>query len=601
MRHNASHNGRILGTFESHNNVDGNKPAFPIYKSDDSGASWNFVTNIDDVQFGLGNRFQPALFELPQATGGLAAGTILLVGNVIPNDLSSTRLVMYKSTDAGASWSFVSTIDTGGPAVYDPSPTSTTTAIWEPSLMVDSAGGLVVYYSDERQKAAHILQAVVERVSTDGGQTWGSLSNIVAVADTNTRPGMMSVVKLPNGSYFGAFEVVGQTDVPVYAKRSTDGVNWGTASNLGTKLQTANGTFLFGSPYLQWLPVGGTNGTLFVAGGRLVSPTSQYSKSSFLKNTASGTGNWTQTPAPIDVYFNGDNAAYSQAITPTLDYRHLVQFTSIPQPGGSNHDLVSGVMPLTSTRYEAESAALTDVTIVSHGPASSYQKVGNINNADSKVNFSAVSVSAAGNYTIRVRYDNGTGATSTQPVSINGATPITVSYPATRDWGSYDYVEFTGHLNAGTNSISFGHGTGFAELDVMEVYSPSTRYEAEAGTLTDASVISGTLRISSSGGAQVGYLNNSDSSDTLTGVTLPTAGTYMVKIGYSNGSGSTSSHSVSVNGGTATTVTYSPTADWGTDGQVTVTVTLNAGANTIKLSHNVGLAELDCIDVYQNM
>jgi hypothetical protein len=600
LRHNGSLNGRMLGTFESHNNVDGSLPAFPIYKSDNNGSSWSFVTNIDDVEFGNGNRFQPSLYELPKASGGLPAGTILLAGNSIPNDLSSTRLVLYKSEDGGTTWSFVSTIDTGGPAVYDPSPTSTTTAIWEPSLILDSTGDLVVYYSDERQKAAGILQAVVERVSTDGGTTWGSQSNIVAVADDNTRPGMMSVVQLPNGTYFGAFEVVGQTNVPDYYKTSTDGINWGTTSSLGTEMTTANGTFLFGSPYVYWAPVGGSNGTLIVSGGRVVSSGGGYSKSSFLENTNLGSGNWTQVPAPIDVLYNGDNAAYSQSITATLDNRTLLQFTSIPQASGSNHDVVAGVMPLTPSVYEAENATLTDVSIVDHGPASNYEKVGNINNSDSKVNFTNVSVASAGTYDIRIRYDNGSGATSSQPVSINGGTAITATYAPTRDWGTYDYTVLSAHLNAGTNSISFGHGTGFAELDVMDIYSPSTRYEAESATLTDASAVGGTLRMSSSGGAQVGYINNSDSAVTFGSVSVPAAGNYIIRVGYSNGSGTTSSHSVSVNGGTASILSYPVTADWGTDGQVTFTAALTAGTNSIKFTHNVGFAELDCIDVYQN-
>jgi hypothetical protein len=597
LRHNGSHNGRIIGTFESHNNVDGNKPAFPIYQSDDNGGTWSFVTNINDLQFGVGNRFQPALYELPKASGGLAAGTILLAGNAIPNDLSSTRLVLYKSTDAGQTWSFVSTIDTGGPAVYDPSSTSTTTAVWEPSMILDAAGDLVVYYSDERQKAAGILQALVHRVSTNGGTSWGSLTNDVAVADHNTRPGMMSVVQLPNGTYFGAFEVVGLPDVPVYAKTSTDGVNWGTASDLGTKLQTGNGTFLFGSPYVLWTPTGGANGTLYVTGGRLVSPTSYYSKNNMLTNTNLGSGNWTQVPTPIDVYFNGDNAAYSQSVTPTLDYRRLVQFTSIPQPSGGNHDVVSGYMPLVYNHYEAEASTLNDASIINHGPASGYAKVGYINNADSTVTFNT-SVTQAGRYTIRVRYDNGSGSASSQAVSINGGSPSTLNFANTGGWDRYDYAEFSANLNAGSNTIQFAHQVGFAELDMIDIYSPSARYEAESATLTDASVVGSGLRQSSSGGAQAGYINNADSSVAFH-VSVPVAGTYNIRVSYSNGTGSTSSHTVTVNGGSATSVSYPATADWGTDAQTTITGYLNAGSNTITFAHNTGFAELDCIDLYQ--
>ncbi|MFK4985746.1 hypothetical protein ACI4B7_28380, partial [Klebsiella pneumoniae] len=77
-------------------------------------------------------------------------------------------------------WSPLSTIDSGGPAVYDPSPTSTTSTVWEPSLAIDGGGKLVAYFSDERQKSSGVLQAVSYRRSTDGGATWGALGNVSA-------------------------------------------------------------------------------------------------------------------------------------------------------------------------------------------------------------------------------------------------------------------------------------------------------------------------------------------------------------------------------------------------------------------------------------
>ncbi|WP_207922691.1 hypothetical protein [Micromonospora sp. KC606] len=95
----------------------------------------------------------------------------------MPSDRSSSRLVVYASLDRGATWSLRSTVDTGGPANYDPSPTSTTTTVWEPSLIVDGTANLVCYFSDERQKANNVLQAVSYRRSTDGGLTWGALNN----------------------------------------------------------------------------------------------------------------------------------------------------------------------------------------------------------------------------------------------------------------------------------------------------------------------------------------------------------------------------------------------------------------------------------------
>lgn len=144
---------------------------------------------------------QPFLYEVPQQVGGLAAGTILLAGMIMPADRSRSRIVIYKSTDRGSSWSFLSTVDTGDRAVYDPSPSSTTTTVWEPAINLDSSGNLVVYYSDERQKASGVLQAVVYRRSTDGGLTWGSVTNVAAVGNQSDRPGMITVARLGNGQY----------------------------------------------------------------------------------------------------------------------------------------------------------------------------------------------------------------------------------------------------------------------------------------------------------------------------------------------------------------------------------------------------------------
>ncbi|MDY5506648.1 MAG: hypothetical protein SPG17_07375, partial [Schaalia hyovaginalis] len=68
-----------------------------------------------------------------------------------------SKLVIYKSFDQGLTWSYHATIDTGGPAVYDPSSSSSTTTVWEPSLAIDRYGELVAFFSDERQKANGVL------------------------------------------------------------------------------------------------------------------------------------------------------------------------------------------------------------------------------------------------------------------------------------------------------------------------------------------------------------------------------------------------------------------------------------------------------------
>jgi hypothetical protein len=603
LRHNGTANGTMLATFED--NITATTAVFPIYKSTNNGATWSHVTDVTDTHYGFGNRQEPSLYELPQAVGTLPEGTVLLAGNIEPQNQSSTALVLYDSTNAGSTWSYRSTIDTGGPAVYDPSTTSTTTAIWEPELIVDSTGRLVAFFSDEREKTftgggapqpTSILQAIGERISTDGGATWGAESNVVAIPNDNDRPGMFSVAKLPNGSFFAVYEVVGLTNVPIYSRTSTDGDSWGTASNLGTEVVASTGATLFGAPHVTWAPTGGSNGTLFVNALRLEASDGEY-KSDYFTNTALGSGSWSITPAPVDVGGTiTDFAGYSASSAVSLDGNTLVQVTSIPS-SSTQHQVVSNSMPLNAKSYEAENATLTDAVAVTRGASSGGKNVGNINFSDSAVNFSTVSVTNAGTYNVRVRYANGTGATSSQHVSVNGGTATTLSEPATADWGHGGWADFTTSLNAGTNSIKFTYNGTFAELDEIQVWPNSTRYEAENATLVDASSVA---RSQASGGEHVGFINFSDSTVTFSGVSAPVAGNYTVRIAYSADWTSAGIQTMAVNGGTPVVVNYPITGDWNTDAYVTETVHLNAGSsNTIKFAYDGGFAELDSIDISQ--
>lgn len=127
--------------------------------------------------------------------------------------------------------------------------------------------------------------------------------------------------------------------------------------------------------------------------------------------------------------------------------------------------------------YEAENA-----TVVNAGPATASSSasngfyVGGIDGdedmrSDSFVDFS-VNVPTAREYTMTIRYANGTGATSTHGLAYNGGDWSTVSYPPTAGWGQFSTVEVTVDLDAGYNQIRlakgsphFDGGTGYAELD----------------------------------------------------------------------------------------------------------------------------------------
>ena len=480
LKNSGASNGSQLVTFDQLVLV-GGVQVYPIYRSTDNGTTWSHLTDISPSSTfpTLTRTAQPFLYELPQAEGTLPAGTILLSGMIMPSDRSSSRLVVYKSLDHGATWSFQSTIDTGGPATYDPSPTSTTTTVWEPSLTVDGNSGLTAYFSDERQKASGVLQAVVYRRSTDGGLTWGSLVNVSAPNNMSDRPGMITVSKMQDGRYIATYEVVNRPSqtlntAQVYYKISADGLTWSPGTSIGTAIKLANGRGIGSSPFVRWVPTGGPEGMLIVSSKWSLDAAGNIDGGqNFYVNYNLGDGPWERMPFAV-TYDASDTqggafSGFAQGFDVGTDGRTLYQATNVENLTTTLNDIRVGSIPLDAQQYEAERATNVDTSVVTHVQASNGSKVGNINNADSAVTFT-VHVPAAGSYTANVRYDNGSGATSTHLVSVNGGSATSISYPVTRDWGRFAWVQKTVTLNAGTNTIKFAHSTGFAELDVLQLY-----------------------------------------------------------------------------------------------------------------------------------
>lgn len=239
---------------------------FPIYESTNGGQSWREISRVTDQANGLGLRYQPFLYVLPQALGGLPAGTVLLAGSSIPNDLSSTQIDLYYSPDAGHTWHFLSHIAHGGRAI----PNNGETPVWEPFLLAYN-NQLVCFYSDQRDPAHG--QKLVHQVSSDL-RTWGPVVDDVSYPTYTDRPGMTTVVQLPNEQWMMTYEygggplASGSTDYafPVYYRISASPLTFDSAP--GQALISSNGTQPTGSPYITWTgTVGGTNGTIVVSSG----------------------------------------------------------------------------------------------------------------------------------------------------------------------------------------------------------------------------------------------------------------------------------------------------------------------------------------------
>ncbi|MET8810126.1 ricin-type beta-trefoil lectin domain protein [Streptomyces sp. NPDC004546] len=333
LEHSGGANGTLLATF-SHSGVGTQKASFPIYRSTDGGQHWSAspIGTVTDTVHGW-DLDGPTLYELPQAEGPLPAGTLLAAGTAWNrNDYTQQAVEVFTSTDQGATWSYRSACTSESGMAN-----SQGHGIWEPEFTVASNGSLVCYFSDERPSTNGYPQVLAHVTSTDGGATWGGEVYDVAVQDNVQRPGMASVVKLPNGSYAMAYEDCKAGYDPdsacsVYVKTSQDGLSW-NPGNLGNIAQTMDGRHFLHTPQLAWSPSGGANGTLLLSGQRVVYGTDgtaltveKESGSVLLANTHLGNGTWTETTAPVAVdptggYDAGETSCpgYSSPILPSVD------------------------------------------------------------------------------------------------------------------------------------------------------------------------------------------------------------------------------------------------------------------------------------------
>ncbi len=247
----------------------------PIWKSDDAGDSWQPLTEVKAPAFMssdpavakyTSNWGSPYLFTMPETVGAIPKGTLLLSSlvtgedefyrenklrdpNWIPNqdgDRRDTAIALYKSSDNGATWSFVNIIaeggwqggsaGAGGVNIAAANKTRQQDPVWEPHIIVYD-GKLVTYYSDENDYASYNTQTGAPALKSNnaGGRdsgaqilvhkTWDGTSAtwsspVVDVAgDTFTfdgatqigggRPGMTTVAKMTDGKWMMTFEYFG--------------------------------------------------------------------------------------------------------------------------------------------------------------------------------------------------------------------------------------------------------------------------------------------------------------------------------------------------------------------------------------------------------
>lgn len=121
-------------------------------------------------------------------------------------------------------------------------------------------------------------------------------------------------------------------------------------------------------------------------------------------------------------------------------------------------------------KYEAEQAEIGHAKVnTGSNRASGGSYVGEIDYADSYVNFNSVEVPAAGKYNVDIWFANGGDYTAaTGKVLVNGEEQL-IKLQGTQNWGRFMATPLTVDLQEGTNTIKFMKGSGFYELDYVVV------------------------------------------------------------------------------------------------------------------------------------
>lgn len=270
-----------------------------VYSSTDNGASFTQLGSIDDPEFLPKRTSSPSLFRVPQTIGSLAAGTLIL-GLVVDTsgcDACRAKINIYKSTDNGRNWRFVSV------AVRS----ANSKGLWEPDFSVAADGAIVMHYADESSSCCS--QKLVRRRTYDGIH-WIDQSNTVALSAKSgsgnypLRPGMPVVSKLSDGGYLMTYEVCGQPEAincEVHYKTSADGWDYGATNTIGARMRDARGRYFTGTPVNQVLP----DGALLLVGHFLREAKGDFSglNGQVIFKSASGSpeGPWTTIPAPVTI------------------------------------------------------------------------------------------------------------------------------------------------------------------------------------------------------------------------------------------------------------------------------------------------------------
>ncbi|MEV7400973.1 CBM35 domain-containing protein [Streptomyces sp. NPDC091267] len=251
-------------------------------------------------------------------------------------------------------------------------------------------------------------------------------------------------------------------------------------------------------------------------------------------------------------------------------------------------------------RLEAESAQLSGGAAVSteHPGYTGSGFVGGFTDANkgkASVSF-AVQSGAAGAGSVSVRYANGTTATMTLSLYVNGAKVRQVSLAATANWDTWATHEEAVTYKAGANTVAWTFTTsdsGNVNLDSVTPATPTTPTDPGPTTLThqaeDAFVSGGAAKATAATGYEgSAYLSGFTAAGAraVFSVNAPKAATYPLTVRYRTADSAAATVTLLANGTTVRRLTLPGTG--GTWATVNTDVTLRAALNSVTLRTAAG-------------
>lgn len=244
-----------------------------------------------------------------------------------------------------------------------------------------------------------------------------------------------------------------------------------------------------------------------------------------------------------------------------------------------------------SVRYEAEDATILPGTVDSDHANFSGTGFANTDNTLGAYVEWTVAAPSGGTATIELRYSNAGSADRRMDISVDGlVVAADRSFPVTADWDTWASETVTAEVAAGSVTIRATAitGDGAPNLDYLdfEVVPDEIGYQAEDAVISQGSISAEHPGFTGSGFADY---DNVVGSYVQWSVASASGGAAVLTFRHANGSTATRTMDISVNGSVvATGLAFDPTGGWDAWADVSLTVDLVPGANTVRATADTG-------------